>query len=137
MQDTLLVFWKTVVRSLVGKPACKMYPAQPPVFHDRTRGRIEMDAGLCIVCGLCARKCPTGAITVDREKNLWAIDRCRCIQCGACAEGCKPGALSLVNAYTGPCVAKEIERLSVTPPRRPPRSEPASSPPAAREGPST
>ncbi len=80
MQDTVLTIWKTLARSLFGKPACKMYPAEPPVFFERTRGRIEMEASLCIVCTLCARKCPTGAILVDKEKNRWEIDRFKCIR---------------------------------------------------------
>jgi ech hydrogenase subunit F len=133
MQDTVLAIWKTVARSLVSKPACKMYPAEPPVFYERTRGRIEMEAGRCIVCTLCAKKCPTGAIAVDKEKNTWTLDRFLCIVCGACAEGCKPGALKMVNSYTGPAPARSVEVLSVTPPKRPPRKEHDASTPAVDE----
>ena len=94
MQETVLPIWKTVTKSLFRKSACKMYPVQGPVLYERTRGRIEMESSKCIVCTLCAKKCPTGAITVDRSANTWQIDRFMCIQCGACAEGCKPRQVS-------------------------------------------
>ena len=118
MQETVLAIWKTLTQSLFSKSACKMYPAQEPVFFDRTRGRIEMEPSKCIVCTLCAKRCPTGAIVVDKEENTWQIDRFKCIQCGACAEGCKPKSLQMVNQYAGPVVRKQIERFAVTPPKR-------------------
>ena len=42
----------------------------------------------CVYCGLCARKCPVGAITVDRESKSWNVDKSKCIMCGACATAC-------------------------------------------------
>jgi formate hydrogenlyase subunit 6/NADH:ubiquinone oxidoreductase subunit I len=128
MQETVLPIWKTVIKSLFRKSACKMYPVQAPVFYDRTRGRIEMEASKCIVCTLCAKKCPTGAITVDKAANTWQIDRFKCIQCGACAEVCKPNAIRMVNQYAGPVAEKQIERLPVTPPKRHPKKSEEPSP---------
>ena len=135
MQDTVIAIWKTVTRSFFSKSACKMYPVQPPVFYDRTRGHIQIDAPKCIVCTLCDKKCPTGAIVVDKANNTWAIDRFRCIICNACVEACKPGALSMVNQYTGPTVANQIESVAVTPPKKKkkPDSKPAEPAPAEPE----
>ena len=117
MQDTVLVMAKTATKSLFSKSACKMYPAREPVLYERTRGRIEIGSSKCIVCTLCAKRCPTGAIVVDREKHTWQIDRFKCILCGNCVEGCKPNALSMVNHYTGPVTQKKIERYTVSPPK--------------------
>ena len=118
MEDTVLVMLKTVTKSLFSKPACKMYPVREPVFYDRTRGRIEIDPLKCIVCKLCAKRCPTGAIVVDKERNVWKMDRFKCILCNVCVEVCKPKALKMVSNYTGPVTRNQIETFPVTPPKR-------------------
>ena len=117
MQDQPMIMWKTVARSLISRSACKMYPTRQAVFFERTRGRIEVASVKCILCTLCAKRCPTGAIIVDREKNIWRIDRFKCILCGNCIEGCKSEALRMANHYAGPTIAKQGESHDVVPPK--------------------
>ena len=115
MQDTVLVMLKIATKSLFSKSACKMYPVREPVFFERTRGRIESESSKCILCTLCEKRCPTGAIVVDQKQRTWQIDRFRCILCGNCVASCKPNALKMINRYTGPVVKKQTEQHTVTP----------------------
>ena len=46
----------------------------------------------CIGCGLCAKKCPVGAITGELKKSF-SIDASKCIRCGACINSCRKGAV--------------------------------------------
>ena len=56
--------------------------------EDASSGNVEVDIDTCVLCGLCAKKCPVNAIEVDRANKTWSINRDECIQCGACVSGC-------------------------------------------------
>jgi CO/xanthine dehydrogenase Mo-binding subunit/Pyruvate/2-oxoacid:ferredoxin oxidoreductase delta subunit len=49
----------------------------------------------CIFCGLCARKCPQDAITVDRKERFWRVNDSRCVECGLCQSVCPKKCLHL------------------------------------------
>lgn len=99
-------FAKTVMHNLFSKPATRNYPATPRQYPERTRGQIGIDIDDCIFCGLCARKCPTDAITVDRAQKSWVIERFGCIQCGSCVESCPKKCLHMLTPYTQPAGKK-------------------------------
>jgi len=50
-------------------------------------------AEACRKCGLCARNCPTSAITGVLGKEVYVIDPAKCIRCGACMTACRFGAV--------------------------------------------
>jgi NADH-quinone oxidoreductase subunit F len=56
----------------------------------------EIDQVKCKGCALCARRCPTDAITGEKKK-AHRIDPERCIRCGVCVELCKFGAVVGLN----------------------------------------
>lgn len=106
---------KTVIKSLLGGSACKMYPARKPAFFGGTRGPVEIDPSNCVLCGLCAKKCPAGAIAVDREGKTWEIDRLKCIVCGLCADSCPKKCLVLRNDYTPPVTGETKDVFRIAP----------------------
>ncbi len=48
----------------------------------------------CVYCGLCARTCPEGAITVDRATKTWTVDENKCKKCGLCISKCPKKTLA-------------------------------------------
>lgn len=64
-----------------------------PAVQPRDDGKPVQDPGKCIYCTICARKCPAGALTVDRAAKTWALDEDLCVACGTCSEVCPKKAL--------------------------------------------
>ncbi|MDR1404553.1 MAG: 4Fe-4S dicluster domain-containing protein [Candidatus Methanoplasma sp.] len=91
-----------ILGSLFRRPATAKYPAVPREWEERTRGRIEIDASECILCGMCARKCPADALAVDKAEATWEIDMMGCVQCGHCTEICPKKCLRMEKEYTAP-----------------------------------
>ncbi len=72
-----------------------------PVAPDRV---LVMDMSSCVLCGLCVRRCPTGALQVDRKAGTWTVNRAECLQCGNCVNGCPKNSLALIPAQGQPDV---------------------------------
>ncbi len=122
---------KVVLRSLFKKPATLMYPVVPREFTPVTKGHIEIDIDNCIFCNLCAKKCPTNAIKVDRNARTWSIERMDCIQCGCCTWSCKKECLTMRPEYTAPNTVKVTDTFQGPPKEEKPKKEEASKESAA------
>ena len=100
-------------------PTCWQYPWDEreisPIFRGEHMLCLDEEGReLCIGCGMCAKVCPAGCITVKRgkvpegEEDRYAgktrseefrIDLLRCIFCGFCEEACPKGAIVLGREY--------------------------------------
>ena len=60
--------------SLFKKPETVLYPVVKPEPPAGLKGHVEVDESTCILCSLCVKRCPCGAIEVDKKARTWAID---------------------------------------------------------------
>jgi len=109
---SVINFSKTVLHNLFSKPATRMYPQIPREYPERTRGQIGIKIEDCIFCGICQKKCPTGAIGVVRETKNWSINRFGCIQCGECVGVCPKKCLTMLQTYAEPNAVKTRESFA-------------------------
>lgn len=83
---------------LLGPPLAELAAAPLPLRGFAVLGT----AGNCTACGACARICPTGAVAlgVDDEVYRLTFSSQACIACEMCVHVCGPGALTANTAPT-------------------------------------
>lgn len=101
-------------REFLKKPITLQYPHEALKMTPRYRGHIELlknpETGThsCISCGMCAKGCPSGCITVNSKKvpgvkgkvlTSYILNFTTCSLCGQCVENCNPGAIRFSNEY--------------------------------------
>jgi formate hydrogenlyase subunit 6/NADH:ubiquinone oxidoreductase subunit I len=100
---------KMILAWTLRKPVTTNYPFEPRKIIPGSRGRLDIQISACIFCGICAKRCPTDALVVDKPNKKWHIDRLRCISCGACTEACPKKCLQLTGDHGIPAVTKDME----------------------------
>ncbi len=109
---SIMDFSITALKNLFSKPATSQYPAVPKEYPERSRGHVEIDIDSCIMCGICSRKCMSGAMKVDRATKTWSIERMGCVQCQACVNACPKKCLTMAKGYTEPSAEKTVDTYS-------------------------
>ncbi|MDF2540480.1 MAG: 4Fe-4S ferredoxin iron-sulfur binding domain protein [Herbinix sp.] len=109
---SILSMTKTLVKSILHGPYTVQYPIKHKEKFERTRGKIEITIEDCIYCSMCQRRCPTGAIKVDKANASWSIERLQCIQCSYCTEVCPKKCLRMDHQYTEPSFGKVKDEYS-------------------------
>lgn len=64
--------------------------------NDKGKAVMDVCATGCIGCGICAKNCPSDAITV--ENNIAHVDQEKCTGCGTCAEKCPKKVIRVLSA---------------------------------------
>ena len=98
---------RLTTRSLLHKPVTTRYPASPRQPVKDSRGQLAFDDKACVYCTACQKKCPTGAIVVERAQKTLEIDPLRCISCGYCVEICPKDSLALTTSHGVPAVDRK------------------------------
>ena len=93
------------------KPPTSRYPFEPRRVISGSRGRLIFTKENCVYCTVCAKKCPTGALAVDRAQKRFVIDRLRCISCGYCVEICPKDSLHLSTDHPAATLIKDRQVL--------------------------
>ena len=94
---------------VLSKPATSRYPFEPRRALAGSRGTLVFSKETCVYCTVCAKKCPTGALVVNRALKRWTIDRLLCITCGYCVDACPKKALGLDTPHATPAVTRDRE----------------------------
>ena len=95
------------MKNLFSRPATRRYPAVKREPFPGARGEIVIDIEKCILCGLCARRCPDQALAVSKPERSWEIDHQRCILCGLCVQVCPTHCLSQEPLSHPPSLSRE------------------------------
>ena len=73
----------------VEAPAAEQGAAEP------AGGLPQADTDVCVFCTLCAKKCPAGALEVNREEKSWKLNADACLSCGLCASNCPKKCITM------------------------------------------
>ena len=103
------------------KPASA--PAAAPATIGREDGKPVQDPNKCVYCTICAKKCPAGALDVDRAAKTWKLDEDSCVACGTCESVCPKKAI-VCGVQEAPAEAPKAEAKPASAPAPAPSEAP-------------
>lgn len=99
-----------ILKNVFSKPATRMYPMEKRETYKDVRGQIGIEIDNCIFCGICSKKCPSNAISVNKNDKSWEIDHYKCIICNVCKEVCPKKCILSSEAYRPSSYSKESSK---------------------------
>lgn len=103
--------------SLFKKPETVLYPLESKPAPAGLKGVVDIDVDACILCGICAKRCPCDAIVVDKKTREWSLNRFQCVQCGTCILECPKHCLSMNPERPQVATAMGFYQVSVPDPK--------------------
>ena len=104
---------KMTISGLFKQPETVQYPVQTKTPPTGLKGHVTNDVTQCILCGICQKRCPCGAIEVSNPNRTWSINRFRCVQCGSCVRECPKSCLIMEPTYAPCSTAKHVDVFEV------------------------
>ncbi|MBC8431971.1 MAG: 4Fe-4S binding protein [Desulfobacterales bacterium] len=101
----------TILRNFFSKPATRRYPRVKRLPFEAVRGELYNQIEDCTFCTVCAVKCPSQCITVDKKAAVWAYDPFACVYCGICVDDCPVNCLSQKRDYRPPNSERQFIKL--------------------------
>jgi ech hydrogenase subunit F len=89
----------TILKNLFTKKATRRYPHVVRTPFPHVRGELYNDIENCTFCTVCAVKCPSQCITVDKKTAEWSCDPFVCVYCGICVDVCPAKCLGQKSKY--------------------------------------
>jgi formate hydrogenlyase subunit 6/NADH:ubiquinone oxidoreductase subunit I len=105
---------RLAIKWALTKPPTTRYPFEPRRAIAGSRGQLIFTKDNCVYCTACAKKCPTGALKVERAQKRFILERLRCISCACCVEICPKNSLSLSTDHGSPATTRNSETYSGT-----------------------
>ena len=97
-----------VLRNLFSPKATRRYPHIIRTPFGNVRGELYNDIEKCTFCRVCAAKCPSQCITVDKKTATWTCDPFACVFCGLCVDVCMGKCLHQKHEYRSPVSEREL-----------------------------
>lgn len=97
-----------VLKNLFSHKATRRYPHEIRTPFKNVRGELYNDIEKCTFCRVCAVKCPSQCITVNKKTATWTYDPFACVFCGICVEVCQGQCLHQKHEYRSPVLEREL-----------------------------